>query len=52
MSNSNKKGDCFMLKDGITEIIQRYDIDAGVIFKYVDQIMYQHQAEKIFPSFD
>ena len=39
-----------MLKDGITEIIQKYDIDAGVIVKYGDQIMYQHQAEKIFPA--
>ena len=25
-------------------------IDAGVIVKYGDQIMYQHQAEKIFPA--
>lgn len=39
-----------MLKDGITEIIQKYDIDASVIVKYGDQIMYQHQAEKIFPA--
>ena len=39
-----------MLKDGITEIIQKYDIDAGVIVKYGDQIRYQHQAEKIFPA--
>ena len=39
-----------MLKDGITEIIQKYDIDAGVIVKHGDQIMYQHQAEKIFPA--
>lgn len=39
-----------MLKDGITEIIQKYDIDASVIVKHGDQIMYQHQAEKIFPA--
>lgn len=26
-----------MLKDGITEIIQKYDIDASVIVKYGDQ---------------
>ena len=50
MSNSNKKGDCFMLKDGITDIIQKYDIDAGVIVRCSDQIMYQYQAEKIFPA--
>ena len=29
-----------MLKDGITEIIQQYDIDASVIVKYGDQVMY------------
>ena len=39
-----------MLKGGITEIIQKYDIDASVIVKYGDKIMYQHQADKIFPS--
>ena len=39
-----------MLKSRITDIIQKYDIDAGVIVKYGDQIMYQHQAEKIFPA--
>ncbi|WP_230963506.1 hypothetical protein [Lactobacillus johnsonii] len=39
-----------MLKGRITDIIQKYDIDAGVIVKYGDQIMYQHQAEKIFPA--
>ena len=39
-----------MLKDGITEIIQQYDIDASVIVKYGDQVMYQHQAEKVFPA--
>ena len=39
-----------MLKDGITEIIQQYDIDASVIVKYGDQVMYQHQAEKVLPA--
>ena len=39
-----------MLKDGITDIIQKYDIDAGVIVRCSDQIMYQYQAEKIFRS--
>ncbi len=39
-----------MLKGGITEIIQKYDIDASVIVKYGDKIMYQHQADKIFPA--
>ena len=33
-----------MLKSRITDIIQKYDIDSGVIVKYGDQIMYQHQA--------
>lgn len=39
-----------MLKDGITEIIQQYNIDASVIVKYGDQVMYQHQTEKVFPA--
>lgn len=39
-----------MLKDGITEIIQQYDLDTSVIVKYGDQVMYQHQAEKVFPA--
>lgn len=29
-----------MLKGGITEIIQKYDIDASVIVKYGNKIMY------------
>lgn len=39
-----------MLKDGITEIIQKYDVEVSVIVKYGDRIMYQHQADKIFPA--
>ena len=39
-----------MLKGRITDIIQKYDIDAGEIVKYGDQILYQHHAEKIFPA--
>lgn len=39
-----------MLKDGITEIIQKYQIDASVVVKYGNQVMYQYQAEKVFPA--
>ena len=38
----------FVLSAGLLALF--FNIDAGVIVKYGDQIMYQHQAEKIFPA--